>query len=335
MAGFVNICPPIIFTLSLTVLLNFGVFPDKREELFTGGLKMSQQNMQVEQADDIETFKALMTRPKIAWPTVTMFVCAFGLFGVSCYAHINGALPLYAAIALNCIAAYMAFTVAHDATHSAVSTNRKLNDWLGRISTMLLEPAPQFGVFRYIHMQHHKFTNDPERDPDYYAGTGPAWLLPVKWATTDLAYFRFYLHPDVFGRRPKAERREFYLSNLLGLGIIAAAIYGDWWEYYLLLHFLPTRITKIILTLGFDFLPHHPHQAHGRDAPYQATSNRIGFEWLMTPLFIFQNYHLVHHLYPTAPFYRNLKLWRAKQKFHEAQKPALVGAFSLKRKTDT
>ena len=93
-----------------------------------------------------------MTRPKIAWPTVTMFVCAFGLFGLSCYAHINGALPLYAAIALNCIASYMAFTVAHDATHSAVSTNRKLNDWLGRISTMLLEPAPQFGVFRHIHM---------------------------------------------------------------------------------------------------------------------------------------------------------------------------------------
>ena len=92
----------------------------------------------------------------------------------------------------------------------------------------------------------------------------------------------------------------FYLSNLLGLGIIAA-IYGDWWVYYLLLHFLLTRITKIILTLGFDFLPHHPHQARGLDAPYQATSNRIGFEWLMTPLFIFQNYHLVHHLYPTAP----------------------------------
>ena len=45
-----------------------------------------------------------MTRKKIAWPTVTMFVCAFGLFGLSCYAHINGALPLYAAIALNCIA---------------------------------------------------------------------------------------------------------------------------------------------------------------------------------------------------------------------------------------
>ena len=87
------------------ILLNFGVFPDKREGLFTGGLKMSQQNMQAGQTDDIEKQgKALMTRPKIAWPTVTMFVCAFGLFGLSCYAHINGALPLYAAIALNCIA---------------------------------------------------------------------------------------------------------------------------------------------------------------------------------------------------------------------------------------
>ena len=59
MAGFVNICPPIIITLSLTVLLNFGVFPDKREGLFTGGLKMSQQNMQAGQTDDIETSRRL------------------------------------------------------------------------------------------------------------------------------------------------------------------------------------------------------------------------------------------------------------------------------------
>jgi fatty acid desaturase len=52
-------------------------------------------------------------------------------------------------------------------------------------------------------------------------------------------------------------------------------------------------------------------------------------------LFIYQNYHLVHHLYPTAPFYRNLKLWHAKKQFHEAQNPALVDAFSLRPKTES
>lgn len=283
--------------------------------------------------DNLEQFQTLMERPRIAWPTVILFISAWGLFVASCYSYINGLLPIGWAIGLNCIAAYMAFTVAHDATHSAVSTNRKLNDWLGRLSTMLLEPAPAFGLFRFVHMQHHKFTNDPEKDPDRYAGTGPKWLLPFKWVTMDFAYFSHYLNPRVFGKRPRKERVEFYAGGLVGVAIIAAAISGGWLTYYLLLHFVPTRIIKIFLTLSFDFLPHYPHKTKAQDDPFQSTSNRVGFEWLMTPLFLYQNYHLVHHLYPTAPFYRNLKLWKAKQNYHEEQNPAIVGAFSLRPRT--
>lgn len=294
---------------------------------------MSSNNTKSDYEDNLEQFQSLMERPKVAWPTIFLFVSAWALFVASCYGHISGVLPLWMAILFNCIAAYFAFTVAHDATHSAVSTNRKLNDWLGRISTMLLEPAPAFGVFRFVHMQHHKFTNDPERDPDSYAGRGPAWLLPIKWATVDLAYFKYYLNPLVFNKRPKKERVEFYVGTLIGLTIVSAAIYGGWLTYYLLLHFVPTRIIKVFLTLSFDFLPHYPHQVKAQEDPFQSTSNRVGFEWLMTPLFLYQNYHLVHHLYPTAPFYRNLKLWQSKRRYHEDKNPALVGAFSLKPKS--
>jgi len=293
---------------------------------------MSSQSVKSQRDDNLEQFQLLMERPKVAWPTIFLFMLAWALFGASCYGYVSGRLPLWSAILLNTVAAYFAFTVAHDATHSAVSTNRKLNDWLGRISTMLLEPAPAFSVFRYVHMQHHKFTNDPERDPDSYAGRGPALLLPLKWATVDFAYFRFYLSPSVFNRRPKKERMEFYIGGLVGLTIFGAAIYGGWLTYYLLLHFVPTRIVKVFLTLSFDFLPHYPHQIKAQEDPFQSTSNRVGFEWLMTPLFLYQNYHLVHHLYPTAPFYRNLKLWRSKWQYHEGKNPALVGAFSLKPK---
>ena len=30
----------------------------------------------------------------------------------------------------------------------------------------------------------------------------------------------------------------------------------------------------------------------------------------MTPLFVYQNYHLVHHLHPSVPFYRYVRAWR-------------------------
>ena len=31
------------------------------------------------------------------------------------------------------------------------------------------------------------------------------------------------------------------------------------------------------------------------------TRVRVGLEWLMTPMMLFQNYHLVHHLHPAVP----------------------------------
>lgn len=282
-----------------------------------------------EHADDPDLFKVLIQKPTIAWPTIMLLAAAYTIFSTSTVAYVNGTLPLFWAMLLNAIATYLAFTVAHDATHSAVCTNRKWNDWAGRAGTALLEPGPFFLVFRFIHMRHHRFTNDAANDPDAYCGQGPKWLLPFNWLTLDVIYFKTYLKPEVFHKRPEAERREFYLSVLFAAAVITTMTLAGWLEYYLLLFFLPTRIAKFFIVIAFDFLPHYPHQARAKDAPYQCTSNRVGMEWLLTPIFIYQNYHLVHHLYPTVPFYRYLKIWNAKKGYHLSQNPAITDAFSL------
>jgi fatty acid desaturase len=254
--------------------------------------------------DNPELFKTLLQKPDFAWPTLTLLICAYVAFGLSTFAYFQGLLPLVWVMAINSVASYMAFTVAHEATHCSVSSNRKLNDWAGRTAILLLEPGPFFPVFRFIHMKHHRFTNDPEKDPDAYCGKGPSWLLPVKWLTVDIVYFKHYLNPEIFRKRPKSERREFYYAFFFTVFVIAAFTFAGWLRYYLLIFFLPTRIAKFIIVLAFDFLPHHPHEVSAKDDPYRSTSNRVGFEWLLTPLFIYQNYHLVHHLYPAVPFYR-------------------------------
>jgi len=96
-----------------------------------------------------------------------------------------------------------------------------------------------------------------------------------------------------------------------------------------LLFFIPTRIAKFFIIWVFDFLPHYPHQIHATDDPFRSTSNRVGLEWLLTPIFVYQNYHLVHHLYPTVPFYRYIKVWNAKKRYHESQNPAITEPFTL------
>jgi len=287
-----------------------------------------------ENTDDLELFKKLMQRPKFAWPTILLLVGAIAIFGLSTYACIAGTLPLGWAMLLNAIASYMAFPVAHDATHSAVCSNRKLNDWAGRISMLLLEPGPFFPVFRFIHMQHHRFTNDPVKDPDVYSGMGPKWLLPFRWLTLDFIYFKNYLSPDVFKKRPKKERYEFYFAFVFVVAVVTAMTMAGWLLYYLLLFFIPTRISKFFIIIAFDFLPHYPHDAYAKEEPYRSTSNRVGMEWLLTPLFLYQNYHLVHHLYPAIPFYRYLKIWNVRKQYHEAQNPATTTVFSLTPKNE-
>lgn len=113
------------------------------------------------------------------------------------------------------------------------------------------------------------------------------------------------------------------------IAVITAMTLAGWLEYYLLLFFVPTRIAKLIIVIAFDVLPHHPHKITSKEDRYRCTSNRVGLEWLLTPLFIYQNYHLVHHLYPTVPFYRYLRIWEARRAHHESQNPATTGTFAL------
>jgi len=227
-----------------------------------------------ENTDDLELFKKLMQKPKLAWPTVTLLGAAFVIFGVSTYAHITERLPLGWAMFFNAVASY--------------------------------------------------------KDPDVYSGMGPKWLLPFRWLTLDFIYFKNYLSPDVFKKRPRKERYEFYFAILFVVSVVTAAALTGWLKYYLLLFFIPTRIAKFFIIIAFDFLPHYPHEAYAKEEPYRCTSNRVGMEWLLTPLFIYQNYHLVHHLYPAIPFYRYIKIWNSRKNYHEFQNPAITDTFSLR-----
>ena len=119
------------------------------------------------------------------------------------------------------------------------------------------------------------------------------------------------------------------LALLFAAVVLAVISANGWLNYYLLLFLIPGRITAIFLAITFDFLPHYPHQAQAKDAPFQCTSNRVGMEWLLTPVLLSQNYHLVHHLYPTVPFYRIVKIWHARKHYHESKNPATVDAFAL------
>lgn len=56
------------------------------------------------------------------------------------------------------------FTLSHECTHQTPFRTMALNEVVGHLVAVLI--ALPFVWFRYFHLAHHKWTNDPERDPE-------------------------------------------------------------------------------------------------------------------------------------------------------------------------
>jgi fatty acid desaturase len=214
-------------------------------------------------------------------------------------------LPLWVCTLVNGVVGYVAFSVVHDSIHRSISTNVTLNDWVGRLALPLAVPYATVGVFRWNHIQHHRFANGP-KDPDLVF-QGPWWQLPFRWMFIDGFYLRHLLRNLDKTSRP-------YLWGALRASAVAFPLMGVliWYGYgleVLMLWFIPSRL--IMLSLGFSFfwLPHVPHDTVQADNFTRATTVRLGYEGLMNVLLQYQNFHLIHHLYPNTPFYNNGKVW--------------------------
>ncbi len=250
--------------------------------------------------------------PSVAWPTLLLFVVALALWLTGLHGALTGWLPPAAAIALQTVAAFMHFTVLHDGVHrSFMRGHPLLNDLIATISGASLGPVVTCAAFRHVHFSHHRNTNDPVKDPDWWSGTGPAWRMPLQWATVDLMYAVVLLRE--WAQISTKERVQIIvITGGLFVGYGLSWVFGFGWEatlYWL----LPSRIAITWLAFAFNYLPHHPHNVPQSHNPYAATNVRRGGEPVMKWLFLYQNYHVIHHLFPSVPFYRYLKIWNARR----------------------
>lgn len=257
-------------------------------------------------AEKRDAFQQLTQTPPVAWVTVIMgfsVIAAVVLVDALCLA---GKLSLPAGAVINGLLLCWTFSIIHDAIHRALSRNVDLNDRLGFIATVVFSPYASLKLFRWAHMEHHRFTNAPE-DPDNWAH-GSVWTMPLRWMTIDIHYLLRALRST----QPKV--KEILKEMIPQLVIVALlATLCVWLGYgrelvYLVL--IPTRITLLLNGFMFFWLPHSHHGPKQSDNLTLATTVRLGSEWLLTPLLQCQNYHLIHHLWPTTPFYNNVKLWR-------------------------
>jgi len=250
-------------------------------------------------------------REGVAWPTVVLAVLTVGAHAGASGAALVGLLPLWVGAIANTALAALAFTPMHEASHGNVNGENARLRWLNEVvgwttGVLLLSP---FSAFRALHLRHHGATNDPERDPDYWVASRNPLSIALRCATIVVHYHVAYLRGVAHGTTGLVKRRRVsILGVLLEIALIVALWNAGLGREALALWIGPALVATTVLAFLFDWLPHHPHDGRER---YRDT--RILLAPTLTLPTLWQNYHLIHHLYPRAPFYRYASIFRAQR----------------------
>ncbi len=88
-------------------------------------------------------------------------------------------------------------------------------------------------------------------------------------------------------------------AELVLLAVAVAALATGNFTALAVVWFVPALFAMVFLTMAFDYLPHYPCDSSERYLDSRAYPGRTAFVVLLG-----QNYHLIHHLWTTVPWYR-------------------------------
>lgn len=229
-------------------------------------------------------------------PTIWVFACAILVFGTSTTLFFGHVIPRTAAAFIASMCLYCLYTVSHEAAHGNAHPNRRVNIWLGRISAAL--EGMTFPLFRIIHMQHHAFTNDPVRDPDYVIGRQPRWLLPV-WTIVRVTHDNVFMFRNRLWLGRRQQFREHVLTLTIQIAAVAGGIAAGGLDFVLWGWIGPVLVAGAVLELAVAWAVHYPHVSQHR-----LEHSRMFRGKFLQVFTLNQSYHLVHHLWPRIPWFR-------------------------------
>ena len=252
--------------------------------------------------------------PPVAWPTLAMALGLPGAYLAIAALGLSRMLPLGACTPVLALLSYAHYTLVHESIHGNLVPGlpklRWVNSAVGWIGALGL--GYNWPVLMRTHALHHAHTNTDD-DPDIVV-KGTFAALVMKWvklyvvgATLPL-YLAKFLAPAEY-RRVAGALRGTEVGQASAVAVLALVLLAvslglgrglDW----LLLFFIPTRIAALILNIFFQWLPHHPF-----DRSQRYLNTRISLWPAGTFLTLQQNLHLMHHLWPSVPFYNYGRLY--------------------------
>jgi len=222
----------------------------------------------------------------------------------------TGVLPLWFGFIIATLNVTICYLPSHEAQHSNIAKPgtplRWLNEFVGRVSTIPL--VFPYGVLRLTHMKHHAYTNDPEDDPDYF-NKAPNWLASA-WNTIKAKQpgyeDRYGIALEKMGDTPevRAAVTEAIIWRLSHIVILCAMAWSGFALEAFFLWFIPKHLGSIYIIAFLSWAPHHPFTEKGRyrDTRAWRLGGGMGIWNVIT---LGMQYHVIHHLHPAIPLFRN------------------------------
>ncbi len=262
----------------------------------------------------------------VAWPSVMLFFGLVSVAVINIALAMSGFVPLWVGGLVNFVVLYLSAHINHEATHKnlsgTVARAHWLNEGIGQFGSFwLFLPFP---AFRAVHLTHHRVTNDPALDCDMWFAVKHPLSVLLRCCSLLVGY-EMTLHRLVRrGIVPKSVIWETMAQRLGWLALAVALTALGFGTEVLVLWVLPALAVMPVLAFLFAYVVHHPHSDQGKlQASNIWLTRQKRLQPLLTGIFLFQNYHLVHHLYPRVPFYRYGEVYREQQEKLKSQDAAI------------
>lgn len=205
-------------------------------------------------------------------------------------------------------------TILHESAHGVFAKNKKINYIMGTFFSGYLI-IQTMSSYKSSHINnHHAHFGNPDRDPDFkYAVKNGLY----KEDALSVRFWKNFINPLFLTKVPSylkslikdrltafdnGDRKEFFVFLAYWSFIISLTVLTSTFHYFLIFWLIPYITVFNIIGWYIELSEHYPLMKNDNSLYMSRNRHSHFVEQFLTGMHN-ENYHLIHHLYPTIPFW--------------------------------